>query len=72
MGGQSSIIEDTKNTASQDFARTVAIMLVGIECFDLRNAQSAAASLHFGDFGSGILLLTVNHRWFVTSIMHRT
>ena len=72
MGGQSSIIEDTKNTASQDFARTVAIMLVGIGIALIFVTHSLLQPVYI--LGTLVLAyfcsLSIT-RWFVTSIMQR-
>ncbi|MDF7638227.1 MMPL family transporter [Lactobacillus sp. ESL0791] len=72
MGGQSSIIEDTKNTASRDFVRTAAIMLIGIGIALIFVTQSLLQPLYI----LGTLLiayfcsLTIN-QWLVKALLGR-
>lgn len=73
MGGQSSTIEDTKNTASGDFTRTMAIMLIGIGIALIFVTRSLLQPLYI----LGTLLLAYVSslsitRWLVNAIMHRS
>lgn len=73
MGGQSSTIEDTKNTASGDFMRTMAIMLIGIGIALIFVTRSLLQPLYI----LGTLLLAYVSslsitRWLVNAIMHRS
>ncbi|MST80341.1 MMPL family transporter [Lactobacillus equicursoris] len=72
MGGQSSTIEDTKNTASGDFTRTMAIMLIGIGIALIFVTRSLLQPIYI----LGTLLLAYVSslsitRWLVNAIMHR-
>lgn len=73
MGGQSSTIEDTKNTASGDFTRTMAIMLIGIGIALIFVTRSLLQPIYI----LGTLLLAYVSslsitRWLVNAIMHRS
>ncbi|MGM9906518.1 MMPL family transporter [Lactobacillus sp.] len=73
MGGQSSTIEDTKNTASGDFTRTMAIMLIGIGIALIFVTRSLLQPIYI----LGTLLLAYISslsitRWIVTGVMGRS
>ncbi|MBT9019403.1 permease [Lactobacillus delbrueckii subsp. bulgaricus] len=73
MGGQSSTIEDTKNTASGDFARTMAIMLIGIGIALIFVTRSLLQPIYI----LGTLLLAYISslsitRWVVSGVMGRS
>lgn len=73
MGGQSSIIEDTKNTASGDFTRTMAIMLIGIGIALIFVTRSLLQPIYI----LGTLLLAYISslsitRWVVSGVMGRS
>lgn len=73
MGGQSSTIEDTKNTASGDFTRTMAIMLIGIGIALIFVTRSLLQPIYI----LGTLLLAYISslsitRWVVSSVMGRS
>lgn len=73
MGGQSSIIEDTKNTASGDFTRTMAIMLIGIGIALIFVTRSLLQPIYI----LGTLLLAYISslsitRWVVSGLMGRS
>ena len=73
MGGQSSRINDIKNTASGDFARTAAIMLIGIGIALMLITHSLLQPVYI--LGSLLLAyissLSINH-WLVGIFMHRS
>lgn len=73
MGGQSSRINDIKNTASGDFVRTAAIMLIGIGIALMLITHSLLQSVYI--LGSLLLAyissLSINH-WLVGIFMHRS
>ena len=73
MGGQSSRINDIKNTASGDFVRTAAIMLIGIGIALMLITHSLLQTLYI--LGSLLLAyissLSINH-WLVGIFMHRS
>lgn len=73
MGGQSSTIEDTKNTASGDFTRTMAIMLIGIGIALIFVTRSLLQPIYI----LGTLLLAYISslsitRWVVSGVMGRS
>ncbi|MBT9055614.1 permease [Lactobacillus delbrueckii subsp. bulgaricus] len=73
MGGQSSTIEDTKNTASGDFIRTMAIMLIGIGIALIFVTRSLLQPIYI----LGTLLLAYISslsitRWVVSGVMGRS
>lgn len=73
MGGQSSTIEDTKNTASGDFTRTMAIMLIGIGIALILVTRSLLQPIYI----LGTLLLAYISslsitRWVVSGVMGRS
>lgn len=73
MGGQSSTIEDTKNTASGDFNRTMAIMLIGIGIALIFVTRSLLQPIYI----LGTLLLAYISslsitRWVVSGVMGRS
>lgn len=73
MGGQSSTIEDTKNTASGDFTRTMAIMLIGIGIALIFVTRSLLQPIYI----LGTLLLAYISslsitRWVVSGMMGRS
>ena len=73
MGGQSSRINDIKNTASGDFVRTAAIMLIGIGIALMLITHSLLQPVYI--LGSLLLAyissLSINH-WLVGIFMHRS
>ncbi|WP_270359703.1 MMPL family transporter [Limosilactobacillus mucosae] len=73
MGGQSSRINDIKNTASGDFVRTAAIMLIGIGIALVLITHSLLQPVYI--LGSLLLAyissLSINH-WLVGIFMHRS
>lgn len=73
MGGQSSRINDIKNTASGDFVRTAAIMLIGIGIALILITHSLLQPVYI--LGSLLLAyissLSINH-WLVGVFMHRS
>lgn len=73
MGGQSSRINDIKNTASGDFVRTAAIMLIGIGIALILITHSLLQPVYI--LGSLLLAyissLSINH-WLVGIFMHRS
>lgn len=73
MGGQSSRINDIKNTASGDFVRTAAIMLIGIGIALMLIMHSLLQPVYI--LGSLLLAyissLSINH-WLVGIFMHRS
>lgn len=73
MGGQSSRINDIKNTASGDFVRTAAIMLIGIGIVLMLITHSLLQPVYI--LGSLLLAyissLSINH-WLVGIFMHRS
>jgi putative drug exporter of the RND superfamily len=73
MGGQSSTIEDTKNTASGDFTRTMAIMLIGVGIALILITRSLLQPIYI----LGTLLLAYISslsitRWVVSGVMGRS
>lgn len=73
MGGQSSTIEDTKNTASGDFTRTMAIMLIGVGIALILVTRSLLQPIYI----LGTLLLAYISslsitRWVVSGVMGRS
>lgn len=73
MGGQSSTIEDTKNTARGDFNRTMAIMLIGIGIALIFVTRSLLQPIYI----LGTLLLAYISslsitRWVVSGVMGRS
>lgn len=73
MGGQSSTIENTKNTASGDFTRTMAIMLIGIGIALIFVTRSLLQPIYI----LGTLLLAYISslsitRWVVSGVMGRS
>lgn len=73
MGGQSSTIEDTKNTASGDFTRTMAIMLIGVGIALILVTRSLLHPIYI----LGTLLLAYISslsitRWVVSGVMGRS
>ncbi|TXG06221.1 MMPL family transporter [Lactobacillus delbrueckii] len=73
MGGQSSTIEDTKNTASGDFTRTMAIMLIGVGIALIFVTRSLLQPIYI----LGTLLLAYISslsitRWVVSGVMGRS
>ena len=73
MGGQSSRINDIKNTASGDFVRTAAIMLIGTGIALILITHSLLQPVYI--LGSLLLAyissLSINH-WLVGIFMHRS
>ncbi|MDC2830216.1 MMPL family transporter [Limosilactobacillus mucosae] len=73
MGGQSSRINDIKKTASSDFVRTAAIMLIGIGIALMLITHSLLQPVYI--LGSLLLAyissLSINH-WLVGIFMHRS
>ena len=73
MGGQSSRINDIKNTASGDFVRTAAIMLIGTGIALILITHSLLQPVYI--LGSLLLAyissLSINH-WLVGVFMHRS
>ncbi|MDM8219901.1 MMPL family transporter [Limosilactobacillus mucosae] len=73
MGGQSSRINDIKNTASGDFVRTAAIMLIGIGIALILITHSLLQPVYI--LGSLLLAyissLSINH-WLIGIFMHRS
>ncbi|MCD5513963.1 MMPL/RND family transporter [Lactobacillus delbrueckii] len=73
MGGQSSTIEDTKNTASGDFTRTMAIILIGVGIALILITRSLLQPIYI----LGTLLLAYISslsitRWVVSGVMGRS